>query len=186
MSDQIPYQDEVKFYANPKLKRIIYRKIEDKGKGWSEVTVGKHKVVTRSSAQGVVRNLLNEKYPEYKPVNLFTSLSYHRPINKRITKYGSKKYMLQYSKYQKIGNYKLERPVKTNQKRIFGKVVKKVPLYNWDYSVINWFGDNENIELKRSVHSPFEDNPDKIIYSSGQVPKSRANQLIKQLRRMAK
>lgn len=187
MEENIPYEDKVHFYANPKLKKLIYTKRDYLGKGWIAIKVGRYKLKTRADAKSEVRRLLSEKYPEYKDVSLFTSLSYHSPQNKRITNYsgGQEKWALQYSKLNKIGTYKLDEPVRTSKKRTFGKPVSKVPLYEWDYTAINWFGGNENLELKRTLKSPFEDEPEKLLFTTGQVPRTRANELIKKLKRMA-
>lgn len=32
---------------------------------------------------------------------------------------------------------------------------------------------------------PFEDEPEKLLFTTGQVPRTRANELIKKLKRMA-
>jgi len=181
MDNKIPYADEVSFYGNQKLKKLIYTKVRDKGKGWAEVQVGSVKKVTRNTPINEIKNILREKYPNFQEVSLFSSLNYHAPEHNKTTKYGGQKYMLQHSKLKKIGLYELEQPVKSGKKKSFGKVVKKVPLYDWDYSVINWRGTN--LELKRKIISPF--GSEKVLYNSGEVPKSRSVQLIKQLKRMA-
>ena len=183
MDNKIPYADEVSFYGNQKLKKLIYTKVRDKGKGWAEVQVGSVKKVTRNTPINEIKNILREKYPNFQDVSLFSSLNYHAPVPNKITKYGSAKYMIQHSKLKKIGVYELEQPVKSGRKKSFGKVVKKVPLYDWDYSVINWSGSDPNLELSRKIISPFGN--EKLMFSSGKVPKSRSDQLIKQLKKMA-
>jgi len=181
--DEIPYGDEVSFYGNQKLKKLIYSKVRDKGRGWTEVQVGSVRKTTREKPIMEIKKILSEKYPEFQEVSLFNSLNYHAPIHNKTTQYGGQKYMLQHSKLKKLGVYELEQPVKSGKKRGFGKVVNKVPLYDWDYTAINWFGDNSNLELKRKIISPY--GAEQIIYNSGQVPKSKSNKLIKQLKRMA-
>jgi len=183
MENNIPYADEVKFFADPKLKKLIYAKQKHLGKGWSSVQVGKHEIKTRDDPKQAIRKIQQEKYPTFQNVSLFSSLNYHAPVPNKITKYGSEKYMLQHSKLKKIGVFELEQPVKSGRKKSFGKVVKKVPLYDWDYSVINWSGSDPNLELSRKIISPFGN--EKVMFSSGKVPKSRSNQLIKQLKQMA-
>jgi hypothetical protein len=164
----IPYGSEVTFYANERSKRIIIVRSVYSKKGWSRCIVGDHTKNTRNPTS-YIRSTLNQYYPGYKQISLFSETNYHSSKSKgengKITNYGTHDYNLQYSSYSPMGNFRLEQPIKSEYKQKFGKIMRRVNLLRWNYIVLAWIPDDQiKLQIRHSIHTPFDDK--KTIYKS--------------------
>jgi len=165
----IPYADKVRFYANPENEKIIVVQTNDLGKGWYEHRVGEH--VRKSRSRLTDEELLNQFYPNYTKISLFTETSFHSNIfekKSKIRNYGTKDYTLSFSTFKPIGEFRLQQPVRTQRKDKFGKVVNKLVLQEWNYVVLNWIPDDKiKLQIEHTISNPFtKSGEEKIIFKS--------------------
>ena len=173
------YSDKVRFYANKKEHALITSETTTLGKGWCEVRVGKFSEKQRGSCD--VSRVLNNHYPEYKEVSVFTEDSYHTPESGKVTNYGTHKYNLQFSKLKSINSpYNVLDPIKSTKKSRFGKPLKKVQFHEWEYVVLNWKpeGDKIKLQVKHSIDNPLTGEK-KVIYESPEYNESDSESAIK-------
>jgi hypothetical protein len=162
---KIPYSDEVKSFANPDTKEIMWIKREYLGKGWYATYVN-GKLVEKSRD---VKNYSQFVPSGYKEIGLFSEFSYHSPLltgeSRKITNYGTHDYTLQYSDYKPLGKYRLSSPLRTGKKNEFGKVKSDVELQKWNYAVLNWnVGEKQGLQIQHKVSTPYGEK--KEIYKS--------------------
>ena len=172
----VPFADEVTFYANPYTKEILHKNTEYAGKGWYNVFMN-GRLVEKT------RNPHFEVPTGFKKVDLFSETSYHSGKNdkRKITRYGTHDYTIQYSGYKPIGKYKLQSPVKTQLKKQFGKEINSVQLQKWNYMALNWRpeGDTTKLFIEHNIHTPFDK---KEIYKSKEYDISEKKQAMKDFR----
>jgi len=183
---EIPYHNKVKFFANKNTKRITNVEQKFIGKGWYEIRVGDQRLKTRDP-HGEVDRLLREKYPNYKPLSLFSELSYHSGLTRKgkIAKYGTNDYNLQYSDYKPLETYALEQPVKSTRKDEFGKIRKQVKLLEWEYIVLDWIPDKKiRFQIKHQIFYPFDE--EKTIFRSKKYNSEEKDQAIKDFKNYVK
>lgn len=171
-----PYQDEVKTFANSQTKEIMWVKREDVGKGWTNTYVN-GKLVEKSRNPSDLYKIIPQ---DFKEISLFSEMSYHSGLNRqgKINHYGTSDYTLEYSDYTPIGNYKLQSPLKTQNKDEFGKVKNDVELQKWNYVVLNWKpeGDKTKLQIVHKTSTPFGE--EKEIYKSKEYNLSERKQAI--------
>jgi hypothetical protein len=172
----VPFADEVQFYANPETKEIIHKHTEFLGKGWYAIYVN-GKLVKKS------RDTYFKVPSGFKEVSLFSETSYHSKLGRKgkITRYGTHNYNIQFSNYKPIGKYKLISPVKTQLKSKFAKPISSVELQKWNFMALNWKPEGDKIKLfiEHSVHTPFDK---KEIYKSKEYDISEKKQAIQDFR----
>ena len=179
MTNEIPYADKVRFYANRDTKKLITSEVKDIGKGWCQVRVGK--IVEKQRGVCSPSNILESKYPKYKEVSTFTELSYHKPKSGKIENYGTNKYNLGYSKLKPIDKpYTLESPVKSTEKNRFGKIVNKVQFHQWEDVTLDWRpdGDSKKLFVKHRIANPLT-GENKVIFKSQEFNVKDSNSAIK-------
>ena len=182
----IPYQDKVKFYADNKNKTIITTHTEYLGKGWYDVRVGNHHKKTRGNETSVKQELLQKHYPGHdEEISLFSELSYHSSIGQdkvgKVSKYGTNDYNKDFSIYKKIAKFKLLQPVKTEEKKRFGKEVDAVDVHKWRYVVIDWMPkgkDDIALQVRDTVKDPITDE-DEVLFKSKEIPVSKKQDAFK-------
>ena len=154
----IPYADDVTFYANKDKKSIITVQRTPLNQGWYMVRVGEH---SKKSRDTNIIPMLRNYYPNYVRISLFAETSYHSKTGDetgKITKYGTNDYTLQYSSYKPLEKYKLEQPIKTQTKENFGKVLHEVELSEWTYFVLNWIPEEPiKFQIEHSISTPFDE-----------------------------
>lgn len=178
----IPYADEVSFYANPKTKEIVHFRTKFLGKGWYAIYKNNKLVKkTRNPSYTVPSN--------FKKVSLFTEMSFHSSLSKTkkggrggFGNYGTKDYTLDFSSYNPLGKYKLKSPVKSQLKNQFGKEVSSVQLQKWNYIALNWIPEDDKIKLQiqHSKHTPFKK---KKVYESKKYDMKDKKQAIKDFKK---
>ena len=174
----VPYEDTAKVFINKKNKTAIVGYIRSLGKGWCETTLGNLKMKFREPCN--IKSILSS-YPNYEEVSTFTSLSYHKPISNKISKYGTHRYNLQYSQLKDIDSpYKLLNPLKTSEKKRFGKIIDKIKFKEWEYVVIDWkpSDGSEKLWVKHSVENPLTGEHN-IISESEKFDVKDADKVIK-------
>jgi hypothetical protein len=179
-----PYQDEVKTFANPKTKEIMWIKREDAGKGWTNTYVN-GKLIEKTRNPESSYKLVPQ---DFKEVSLFSEMSYHSGLNEKgkITKYGTNDYTLEYSDYTPIDNYRLQSPLKSQNKKEFGEVKKDVQLQKWNYVVLDWKpeGDKVKLQIKHKTSTPFGE--EKEIFKSKEYDLSEKDKAISDFKEYVK
>lgn len=182
----VPYDENVKFYADNKNKTIVTTQIEDLGKGWYDVRVGNYHKKTRGGEGSVKQDLLNKHYPGHDDeISLFSELSYHSAIGQgevgKVKRYGTHDYNKDFSVYKKIAKFRLLQPVKTREKKRFGKEVDAVDVHKWRYVVIDWIPkgkDNIALQVRDTVKDPITDE-DEVLFKSKEIPVSKKQEAFK-------
>jgi len=172
-----PYEEEVKTYANPETKRVMWIKRKYLGKGWYATYVD-GELVDTSRNVGSSSSYVPEGYKE---VSLFSEMSYHSGMSHKgkIDNYGTSNYTLQYSDYKPIGKYKINSPLKTQQKDEFGKLKEDVEFQEWNYAVLEKNSDDK-FQFKHQFSNPYGQK--KIVYTSKEYDAKSKNKAIKDFR----
>lgn len=175
-SSDVPYSDEVKSFANPHTKEIMWIKRDYLGKGWYATYVN-GKLLEKSRNPKSSYEIVPQNFKE---ISLFSEMNYHSGLNEKgkITNYGTNDYTLQYSDYNPKGVYKFQSPLKSGNKKEFGKVKNEVELQEWNYVVLDWkpVGNTSKLQIKHNIYSPFE--KEKNIYTSREYDLSEKKQAI--------
>ena len=182
-----PYSGDARYFIDHQKKRIIPAVVRPSGKGWYHIRVGRYGEKTRNPGASI-RSILHEHYPGFHDAQgLFADMNYHSSKNSgtpgKIGTYGTHDYNKDFSLYRPLGKYKLETPVKTENKKDFGKEIDTVTLHEWDYTVIDWIpGENKDDPIKLQVRRKI-DNPvtgtDKTIFTSQTLPLSKKDEAYK-------